>query len=94
MYEYDKTLVASTGHITCHDKEVLEDGLKELILLSWEYGWIIYLDEDWIDENLIESNRLSMDFVNLMALALKEGCQWLRLDCDGPTYENLPTHEW
>jgi hypothetical protein len=90
-YEIDKVLVASTAHITKECSEFLSKGIVGNIVIDWDYGWFIWVDtEDMYSDAMIAFPAL----INLMETATAKGCSWLRLDCDGPIYENLPTYEW
>ena len=89
-YEFDKTLVCSTSHITIEDQKILEAPVSENSPLKadYEYGWII-----WVGEALI-LNIFSEAFTMVLKKAKELGCNWIRLDQDGPTYYDFEEFEW
>ena len=97
-HEFETTLVLSTGHITTHDDDLLKIADQELLVVSYTYGYLVYVAsgdydfEDWVDT----ATRLgySAAFVGLMKLAHKLKCAWLKLDADGPLRDDLPKFEW
>ena len=89
--EIEKTLVASTVHIEQDDIDTLN--IDEAWRLNpYEYGIIIYIG----DEESI--NVFSSDYsegLNLLTLfAVSLNCQYLKLDPDGPIYEEFPQYDW
>lgn len=92
-YEINKVIVFSTAHITLHDSKLLP-GLSSCH--NYEYGAFVYVPADDRDDRLQDGKfrAFSDAFLNLMRQARNEGCCWLQLDADGPTYDHLPTFEW
>ena len=102
-YEIHKTLVASTAHITELDNAELEvdantNSLPDLIVYHYgEYGYTIWIPPEGCLtiqslENII--TRYSISLKELLDIAKSQGCKYLRVDCDGPIYNNLATYEW
>lgn len=102
-YEIHKILVVSTAHITELDNAELEvdansNALPDLIVYPYgTYGYTIWVPpkgshttQSWT--NII--TRYSTSLRQLLAIAKHEGCKYLRVDCDGPIYNHLPTFEW
>ena len=102
-YEIYKTLVASTAHITELDNAELEvdtdtNTLPDLIVYRYgEYGYTIWIPtegsftaQSW--HNIL--TRYSVQLRQLLDIAKQKGCKYLRVDCDGPIYDNLPTFQW
>ena len=94
--EIQKAWIASTGHITKKDSELL-DNENELPYANQFYGgWRVLADN--ADENFIKELRdlgFSEHFCLLLAITKEMGCCWLELDRDGPLYDKaLPVFEW
>ena len=91
--EIDRVLIVSTAHMSQQDSHVLRNDLSCLVTYSYEEGDFIILNN--IEEKMSELiNTFSSSFVDLILLAQKHDCQILRLDRDGPVYEDLPTFVW
>jgi hypothetical protein len=97
--EIQKTLVASSSHITKQDDNLLSNYLREapaeVIIVDEDFGWKIHICSIVNNSNL-ELNRLgfSNDFIKCMMLGFINDCEWVLFDCDGPQYEFLNIHEW
>ena len=94
--EIDRVLTVSTCHMSQQDSHVLRNHINEICpLVSYKYeeGDFIILND--IEEKLPEIKKhFSSSFVGLILLAQKHDCQILRLDRDGPVYDDLPTFVW
>jgi len=103
-YEIQHTLILTTGHVREETSQALFDsdgmlsdsenasvGLASVYELG-EYGWLLHVLEECSPEDL-RRNELS-DLANIVELARSLGCDWIRLDRDGPTYESLPKYDW
>ena len=83
----------STAHIPEHTAKALEEkSITELVYESWseswsDYGWIIWVGEDYADEEHKELN-------NILEYCQEHGIDYLKLDCDADTVEEFPTFEW
>lgn len=95
MTEVTKLLVLSTGHIT---KET--NSLLTIIDMSeWpcsggpygDYGWFLYAHDENCDEG---DQKIPDDLWAVMQFARKEGCNYILLDRDGDTTEELPIYDW
>lgn len=84
-----KVLDISTAHITEMDVEMLRLE-KSLSYKLDEYGWLVYLDE--IGENWHAS--MSEAFRDILKEAKELGCDYVRFDRDGRTYQELPVFNW
>lgn len=83
-------LVLATNHITRETARELEKGdASDEIggLLTWQYGWVIWVDVGAYDEKF-------PDLDACMQLARDNGCQWVRFDCDVDPLSSLPVFEW
>lgn len=91
-YEIDKTLVLSTAHVSPETAELLNGGSvisnDAITLLSGplrdEYGWNVW----------VETEDAPDDLKHVLAFAVELDCRYVRLDCDGPEINFLPTWEW
>jgi len=103
--EFQRVVMLSTGHITKDDNERLhemaladlEDGAQPFLVASYYGGFLIrVLGEPIFPETLHqrENAGLSDAFLALMKLAAEHKADWLRLDTDGLTSDELPTFEW
>ena len=62
-------------------------------MTEYEYGCRIYLgDEEALEE--INSSTLSEGFKLLTLFAKSLDCTYLKLDSDGPIYEEFPRYDW
>lgn len=89
-----RVLDLSTSHMTLDDNQVLElnrdsTGVMPAYELG-EYGWFCYVGE--IDENWKED--MSEAFLVIMQKAKEMGCEYVRFDRDGRTYDELPVFDW
>jgi hypothetical protein len=95
-----KNLDVSTAHITKKDSELLNQKIIQdtLVIYPYGYGHFIYVpaasDLESGEASLIKSQGFSDPFINLLKLAAQSGCKYLQLDCDGTTYNDLPTFTW
>lgn len=53
------------------------------------YGWIIYVCLE-----AITAAQGHPELANLMTLARKQGCEYLKLDCDAVTIAGIPEFSW
>ena len=97
-------MVFSMGHITEQDNRILQAWSQDTASdyndgdggVFWtaptSYGYIFWVDADSIPEAL--SAGLSPAACQLVQLAKEHDCEWIRLDCDVPTVDGLPTFDW
>jgi hypothetical protein len=85
--EIDRMLTCCSSHVTQEDSEILEIPNGELVSHPYEYGWLVWTGNGFRPELSEAANKL-LDF------ARKHGCEWLRIDGDGPTIDNLETFSW
>ena len=98
ILEIDQTLVLSTAHVSPATRAALDAGGADdsdntvPLTLPWQdYGWIVWVDADWA--RLTAPTDARADLAAVLGLARDNGCQWVRLDCDGPIVAGLPTYE-
>lgn len=86
-----KALVVSTAHITKEDQQRLEVGDFPVSMAADDYGYWLWAKVSVLD---IYNYGFSKHLVKLLTFAVDQGCDYLRLDCDGPDYDHLETFEW
>jgi len=100
MYEIEHNLVLSTSHITKKDDDQLrEEGITnstpELCVYNYEFGYLVFvplnIKKDDTQKRIKET--YSPELVNLLLLAKRNNCTYLKLDRDGTVYD-LPTFNW
>ena len=89
--EIEKTLVASTVHVEIDDIELLrlDDAWR---INDYGYGIIIYIgDEEAVS---VFSSNYGEGLKLLVLFAVSLDCKYLKLDADGPIYEEFPEYDW
>ena len=91
----ENSFVASTVHISFATSKMLGPDvapeLAHLVIFSkGEYGWWILAHPDMV----MEQGTLPPDLWLLIQEAQELGCDWLMLDRDGSTYDDLPQYDW
>jgi len=63
---------------------------------QFEHGfWLwIGLGNEWATLARREGSEFSEAFVNLFERAIHSDADWMKIDCDGMTYNDLPLYEW
>lgn len=82
-FEIHRTLMLSTSHLAKSDLGIVE----ETSSLSGEHGWLIYVFMD------IEP-KAAPSLAAAVALAIREKCDFVRFDSDGPVVDELPSYAW
>ena len=95
--EIQRVLVLSTVHISRADAAVLRQlSDHELVtgpvVYAYPEGYWIHMGDEMYEYE--EVPQLSKAFYAAAKLAQKNGCQFLRLDCDGQVRANLPQFNW
>jgi hypothetical protein len=83
-YEIYKTLVISIAHISEETNNFLLDNETQIDRFGF-WLWVSY----WI-----EYEDLPFDLVEICKLAKVLDCEVIRIDRDGPKYDNLKTYDW
>lgn len=90
--EISKMLTVSTAHITQTTAEILDDGVRDLIVYKKdEYGWFIVVPESDV---IVHLWTVLPNLMTLLAFAKDLGCDWLCLDRDGEVLEYIKSYEW
>ena len=87
----------STAHITASDNELLLSAkISPVFYGRYEYGYLLptIVPDDTEAAGRARSAGYSPALVHLMMQARRDGCYYLKLDCDGPVIEGLRTHDW
>tara|TARA_R100000152_G_C6610545_1_gene64562 strand:- start:21 stop:323 length:303 start_codon:yes stop_codon:yes gene_type:complete len=98
-FEIEKTLVASTKHVEKKDFDILDSKEYRWRLRDYDYGALVNLN-DGIEALSVSgdhtgfSSELSEGFRLLVLYAVSLGCDTLKLDCDGPIYNDFPKYNW
>lgn len=91
-----KYLDCSTGHITKQTMELLEkgeeSGLSFMSVAPYKYGAFVTVPDDTADPARVSA--MPNDLAVVLALAHGRGCQVVRFDSDGATYDELPSFNW
>lgn len=93
--EIQKYLVVSTAHASPDDMERLK-GPSRLSVDQYESGTCIHIpggeEYDLLAEMATE--EFSDSLIVMAQLAKTLGCQFLKLDEDGPVMDGYPVHDW
>lgn len=100
-FEIEKTLVASTFHVSYEDmtflKSIVDYDQYSLSYPFWiteyEYGVSVKLLSDF-DLAKIGDMNFSDGFLELIIFCVSLDCNCLKLDCDGPIYEGFKKYDW
>ena len=104
--ETDIVAVFNTAHMTESDNDRLTDiaqGMyadSELMVDGHDYGFRVYIHVDYTDEdfnaivNNVRKEGLSEAFCNLLHISRAHKANWMKLDCDGSFYKQLPEFNW
>jgi len=87
-YEIAQMLIASTGHVTERESEVLNTAGYS----RGEYGWLIHVDDTIPTVPEIEDP--SPGLTGAIETTRKLACQYLLLDRDGPVLKGVPSYKW
>ena len=89
--EIERTLVASTIHIEVDDIDLLnmDDAWR---MNRYDYGTIIYIGDE--EATNVFSSNYSEGLKLLVLFAVSLNCKYLKLDADGPIYEEFPEYDW
>lgn len=79
-------LVLSTAHLSWRAKQMLEEGEK-IAADKVNYGWLCYAHDEFVDE-------VPQEYQALCAFANRNGCSWIKFDCDAEPIKDLPTFPW
>jgi hypothetical protein len=91
-----KYLDCSTGHLSKQTMELLdqgeESGLSFMSVAPYKYGAFVTVPGDIDDAEDVRA--MPNDLAEVLAFAHGRGCQVVRFDSDGATYDELPSFNW
>jgi hypothetical protein len=94
--ETGQYLVLSTAHIRCATAQLfnnwadLPPASQPLSVAPTQYGWFLPTRADTSEA----ARHLPKEIPAILALGRAHGCDYVLLDCDGPTESALPTFPW
>ena len=93
--EIEKTLVASTAHLSGPAEIESITSNSEFITDEFEYGIRIYIGSDDFPDSyeLIDLGH-SHGFCEIIDLATQNECYWIKFDSDGTKYPGLVSYDW
>ena len=87
-YEISKVLTLATSHITLETNDWLSDEHEcSLPCYPTEYGFFVFVPG-------YESHTIPSDLRSICELATKLGCDWVQLDRDANTIDELQKYNW
>lgn len=87
-FEIEKVLVCTTGNLmqaTCD--AVCEGKIEQLWAMSYEHGALVWAEA-------LEPVQGYPELKAILQLAQKQGCRWVRFDCDAEPLPDMPLWEW
>lgn len=91
--EISKMLTVSTAHISPTNAELLDEGVKDLIVYKKDdYGWFINVPSYDIEKGSLSICALPIH--RLIVFAKDLGCDWLCFDRDGEILDYFSTYGW
>lgn len=87
-----KTLVASSAHTLPNDADAFIAYRDIFIVNEDDYGFTVYLHDCIVDD--LARVRLSEGIKMLILFSVFNGCNYLKIDSDGPIYEEFEQYEW
>lgn len=94
--EIQKTFVASTCHVPLKEIRKIEDEEYPYPIANYNGGAYICIEkiEDLAEPDEEKLENCSPEFVKLVQIARDKGCSHIRLDVDGPEYNDLKKFKW
>jgi len=80
-------VVISTAHLHPDTRKRLADGALSVLAYANDYGGFIYVGEPR------ENEPTEPELAALFETARSAGIVWLKVDCDGPVVDGLPTFD-
>ena len=81
-----------------YDKAIRTDITSDVAPAGYAYDqvyWVwIGLGAVWATEARREGSKFSESFINLYERAVHSDADWMKLDCDGMIYDDLPKYVW
>lgn len=86
-----KMLELSTAHIKESTNQWLEYQSNIVTFCKKGYGWFIFVPDDEIEEYL---DGVPEDLKDIIKYAVMKKCNWICLDSDADTIEQLTQYDW
>jgi len=90
--EVYKTLVISTAHIKETDLRVLDVYGDIFTVIDGYFNTRLYLHENIIND--LGDYSFSEGLKLVVLFGISNGCRFIDIDSDGPTYKGFPTYDW
>lgn len=92
----EKYMDASTCYITQEDDYKIKAWNFPRFVIPYDEGYFIHVPKEYYEDSftVLEQFGMSPEFINLLKYAVKEGCWFLRLDCDGDNSYDFPKFDW
>lgn len=90
-------LDCSTGHITKRDASLLGRNNCPRPVYAYPEGWFVHVLTPKDEPEGLQELRdfgFSPEFMTLFTICAEQGHGFLRLDCDGTVYHDLPYNDW
>ena len=97
--EVERNLVLSTGHMTKQDSKILEaaatgNQATGLIVYSSECWFLVYCFQETAINVALREGYISKDLHRCLRIGNAMGCTFVKFDRDGPSHDELPSHDW
>ncbi|WMC09547.1 hypothetical protein PU634_10505 [Oceanimonas pelagia] len=94
--EQEKLVLLSTGHISEPDARRLEQLARELHMEErlWNRGYGFMMQVELMQDAIAECQLPLTSLPWVLDYVRERGAQWLLLDRDVETIEDLPTYDW
>lgn len=93
-----KIVDMNMGHISQDDDKLLtqciDDSNPPIVVYKYEEGYFIHMA--WYPDlpKALQMNGFSEEFINIYTKTAALKADFLRLDCDGVGYDDLPVFDW
>ena len=92
--EISRMITISTSHITKETAKNLNSYEfytldMPISVFDYDYGWFIF-----VPKHCRNFNNIPDDLRKCAEFAIKNDCEWLRLDCDGIEVDELERYDW
>ena len=93
-----KLIDMNMSHVSMEDDKLLttctEDDNPPIVVYDYEEGYFIHIS--WFPEmpQVLKDYGFSEEFIHIYTRTAALGADFLRLDCDGVGYDDLPVFDW
>ncbi len=82
----------STVHLRLETLQAIRDEHVGHLLYPNPYGAFCWVPDE-ADFGEIDEETVPQDLIDVLRFARKESCDWIKFDCDGTEYDELPKYE-